>query len=1305
LALNNNCRLTLLQLISLFLLCLQVDVASSKFLSARPGLISSVSFRQNRRQQQQQVEVTTKSEAPSTIDHGQRQIDWVRSQGGFVSPKFDIREIKDDTEGRGYGVFAKEDIEARELILAIPRSCVMDNETLMEAKDNNDDNASAAEEEDGGGAMECAAARNLHREMKLGNASRFEPYITFLLETQPPGKLPSMWSDKRKSLLWEIVGGDSEENEESLPPDGLMDWIAQEWLIHCQGNPEDVDEHHAALLMVHRAVLGDESMVPLLDMMNHHNSARFLNTITGSLFAGDGTDDVQVRASRKILAGEMLYTTYDQCSDCQKQMSSYGTPEILRDYGFIESYPQKFIFAPQQVAFTLDLVLQNSDDDEDTNTGDDNVVSIPFSGEEDVDDEGFHLKLTWISEPADATDLPFFEDELESLDNLQELFMVDNADVSDREWNVLVAFYDSMYIALYSVVDILQRNNNQDCTAGGENNDKGNCLLESSQRYDPLDTLVPELMFNDEACDRSESMAFPDFQNVEKIQSQYQKISFEHNPKDNDVCFDLDGIVQICADYRPHYHEMMVHYTARYLTDIKRILWVGGGDSMLLYEFLKYYPTLEFVIGLELDQKVTRHSFKHFGTQPHWDNEKVQWWFGDAAKSMLMLPKEYFGTFDLVLVDLSETVMSMSVTKGLDILGALSLLLKPDGIFVKNEMYLENLASIFKHTIQLHYYDVPVLCSQCMCMGSNSIDFVHGDIRDHKIDPILNNLKKIDDEHYEVINDYVKNETAQRYCKGDDEENEPTEQEVSPGILMILEAEDATGELDSAASVTSAVTAALEEHGITILSTTTSLQSVGSILTFVFGEGYVVARTWPEHKYCAFDIYLWSNFENMDGVKHSLLASVGSPAHSSSSFRIVAGGMFSVPNWMQDQMALGPRFTQDCDNETPDTTLLRDVPMDEKLIDEIVEETMSLLPWKGVTAVVICGPSIDVDRCRSLYSVTNTGLASRIIAVHTCANIEGGVEFKQEAEELMVSCEKEILESIKNQLGPKNKIELIVLDPSASFETAQIFHNIASKPRTKKLLFKVDLMAIAPVPDSVERWRSVFVDKFRLIFYKEPAWRAEVLFNSTKSSVEINTFLSGDDRFLLNLDEVNQKIEKRSGLVADIREVHEGASTFHEDFRASQYSLPPDYDQSGPYKQWSSQQPTGLQTMLQMMGGRDLSSEKAKQILQDSLSEMKVELTQPIQEFTGIGDGSVVIGTWSGGNAILLWDGREHVGINLFTYDEDVAFASGVAQEITKSDRFLQVALRDEMPRGYGRVVNSKKDLGEEPYWAAHLVK
>jgi spermidine synthase len=109
------------------------------------------------------------------------------------------------------------------------------------------------------------------------------------------------------------------------------------------------------------------------------------------------------------------------------------------------------------------------------------------------------------------------------------------------------------------------------------------------------------------------------------------------------------------------------------------------------------------VVGLELDQKVTRGCFKHFGTQPHFHDSRVEWWFGDASKSLLMLPKEYFGSFDLVLVDLSETVMSFQVTDEIDVVEALSLLVKPDGVFVKNEVYFDKFRNMFPYSVLINW--------------------------------------------------------------------------------------------------------------------------------------------------------------------------------------------------------------------------------------------------------------------------------------------------------------------------------------------------------------------------------------------------------------------------------------------------------------------------------------------------------------------------------------------------------------------------------------------------------------------------
>jgi len=119
-----------------------------------------------------------------------------------------------------------------------------------------------------------------------------------------------------------------------------------------------------------------------------------------------------------------------------------------------------------------------------------------------------------------------------------------------------------------------------------------------------------------------------------------------------------------------------------------------------------------------------------------------------------------------VLVDLSETVMSNTVTKGLDIMSALSLLLKQDGIFLKNEMYFHSLQNVFQHTVQLHYYGVPLVCSQCMVLGSNSIDFIQTELVDHGVETIHEPAMEPDHD-FASVHDYMNNPDAERHCKSE----------------------------------------------------------------------------------------------------------------------------------------------------------------------------------------------------------------------------------------------------------------------------------------------------------------------------------------------------------------------------------------------------------------------------------------------------------------------------------------------------------------------------------------------------------
>ena len=74
---------------------------------------------------------------------------------------------------------------------------------------------------------------------------------------------------------------------------------------------------------------------------------------------------------------------------------------------------------------------------------------------------------------------------------------------------------------------------------------------------------------------------------MEVLRSQYQDIYFFVNPTGDDMVMKLDSTIQQASSYRPHYHEFAVHFPARFLESVENVLFVGGGDSMVLHEVLK----------------------------------------------------------------------------------------------------------------------------------------------------------------------------------------------------------------------------------------------------------------------------------------------------------------------------------------------------------------------------------------------------------------------------------------------------------------------------------------------------------------------------------------------------------------------------------------------------------------------------------------------------------------------------------------------------------------------------------------------
>jgi len=1172
------------------------------------------------------------------LSHGDKLVQWLREKGGYFNDKLEIRRADPMDSQSRFGMFTNADLKKREILIIIPKDCTLTDESKDEDKIKTEE----GEEEDYS-AMNCKTVRNLIKEMKLGDESKYAPYVNYLL-AEPWGQLPSSWSTKGKDFFLDIL---EMYTIEPMPPIEPGDWLL-DWYDICKGS-KDPFEENAALLSVQRS--WDDKLIPVYDMMSHRNG-HWLNTASNSVHEDS---DIVVKAKRDIQAGEEIYTSYNMCEDCGGRIKNYGTPEIFRDYGFIEQYPQRWIF-PNIIGFQIDEKEEGSG----------------------------NFSLSWINGSPTIQGVKMLQDMQQALKQVSEHDLKNpDESIPSNEIATIRKYVETLREATEFALE-KSYGDDEACSAEDQV-----CTI-SSNRYDDLNE-GKEIEYNVKVCEIEEIMEFNDYDVVEEIQTPYQFISVIHNFETKDTCFDLDDTVQICANYRPHYHEMSVHYAARYIKSINRVLFVGGGDSMLLYEVLQY-PSLELVVGLELDQKVTRMSFKYFGTQPHWDNEKVEWWFGDATKSLLMLPKDYFGSFDMVLVDLSETVTSFKVTDELDIIEALSLLLKPDGIMLKNEFYFGSMSNIFEHTLQYFYHGVPVICSQSMVLGSNTIDFFrHKNLTDHNIENIL--IDPLDyAAHFSFYHDYAwKPDNFRKHCVRDNDNlsKVPPEQISSPGIIMIVEAEDTSFIWHSLEKFSRVVENVLEMANLTIIAKIVpEPKNNDDVIVVVMQEGYVVSRFWPENNYCGFDIHLWSQFSIQESLKKSLVSAIGSSNFSS--YRVVAGGMFGANSWKSDESGRGPRRTLSCDSSD---SIASKTSTNSDLMFVTFEENIKFLQ-RDATVLVVCGFK-ESESCTTLKILQQNDKVGTLVEVWSCPNIN---EFAKDTAMLSYACERDLLSFLRNRLSDEQKLDAIVFDPTMNYLMGQIIVRIFMNIKTRMELLEENPFIIAISVDKSWTWRSNLVNRFRTgVIVFEPVFKADVIFESSDSNIHVHIVSTHEDT-VTRLRSVLTSIEERTGVNANIKDMLGGTPVYNPNFSPDREYKPDDYDRIFPLEQWSSQRTLEHQIIFQLEVQRaktQLSKSKIRDAFENAISSIdSVEnpSTRPQMEEFVINEGCLFIALWSGSRVVIVWDGRRHVDINLTTGEGKDEYFDKFEKHFLKHLPSLKTILRDEQPRGYGRVVNFSKD-------------
>ena len=611
-----------------------------------------------------------------------------------------------------------------------------------------------------------------------------------------------------------------------------------------------------------------------------------------------------------------------------------------------------------------------------------------------------------------------------------------------------------------------------------------------------------------------------------------------------------------------------------------------------------------------------------------------------------------------------------------------------------------------------------MICAQVMVMGSRTVDFMNTDLTDHDVSRhVVRDLDKIDD-NYDLFHDYNKNATSIDPCgllsNGDKEDS--TKQTSSPGIIMIVEAEEA--DLAGSDDLEGILTSTLKKVGLMVVSASSITNDDGNTqVSIILQEGYVIARATPEHKYCGFDIHFWSSFEKHESTKEALISAVGSKVSTSSAFRIIAGGMLGTPSWEQDEKFRGPQQEYICDifesvSSKGGSNDVKGIKDDEKesSVDVTIRESIKLLQGKNQKVAVLCG-----SECPAVAKLESIDSVAEVVTLN-CPTMNDFNEFEESASDDLATCEKHLANMLVD-ISESGKLDTIVIDSTADKITGSILLKNLSKKKLARGVFKPQAKILATFADESEQWRiHLLIHFIERAFYKQPfAFYSEVVFSSDENSFKLLVTSNGEEHFIKDLKGKYAAYEKATGMTAMIENISGGMWRYQENFVPTKSYTPDDYDQTSPLEQWNSQLPLGHQIVFQMgpkQGMEDtfvltnMLLKKALELamLKSSLPLFEEKDIESIYEYNDAGDGLVLVSTWSGGSVAVLWNGEQHVDVNIFVYKGTDVIDSLKAFEknFQRSLSSLTTHLRDEQPRGVGRVLSYWRDIeeGDEPHWA-----
>lgn len=599
-----------------------------------------------------------------------------------------------------------------------------------------------------------------------------------------------------------------------------------------------------------------------------------------------------------------------------------------------------------------------------------------------------------------------------------------------------------------------------------------------------------------------------------------------------------------------------------------------------------------------------------------------------------------------------------------------------------------------------HRYDVPTICSQVMVMGSRTVDFMTNDLIDQDVESLLvKDLNETLDPH-EILHDYSRNmNITDKFCSTKIPDD-ISKQNKSPGIILFVEID---GFVDEMLPINK-LKAALDEEFTVIESKQSSFKTF-SVSNFVLKEGIVVARFIPENRYVGFDIHLWSEFHKQNIALDGILSAYGAPKDKISTFRLIAGGMFGIETWKADQKLLGPQFEEICE------VLRGSSPVMDSLVEPSVSDDVSTIVEYGLK--LIEKDMIKIAILLGKEESSNLSFGPNIEAFHLrCPSLENFNEYEEHANKNLQECEIALYESLMGSASSE-KFDAIIIHESANKMTLSVFLKLFGSQRrnlVKSTLFPHSLL-LSYAKKNDERWRKNFMYHFvDDVFEFQPAATAEVRVTNRNANSQMNLYIvnHADDHFVKKLRATVAAINSNGDVnAAVVNEIIGGQWKFQPNFEASSPSTPRDYDQRLGFQQWREQNPVGFQVIFQFESKSKMVPDTSVllSVVEESMTLLDDESTHvPISAAYSTeigGEGVLIIGHFSSGNVSLLYDGNCHIDLNVFHLREDVK-TPDLKNLMRVKLKSFKLKLRDEQPRGNGRVVSYKRDIEDTPHprWA-----